>query len=331
MERRLAAGGLWSGGLRPERGPLPQVADLAIHVEGLAHAFGATVAVAGLDLRVERGTIYGLVGPDGAGKTTTLRLLAGALPLKSGRAAMAGFDVVAQEHQAKQRIGYVSQRFSLYGDLTVSENLRFFAELHGVSRSQSVQHEAELIAFTGLAQFRDRLARHLSGGMRQKLALATALIHSPEVLLLDEPTTGVDPVSRREFWRILSRLPARGVTIVYATPYMDEAERCNRILFLVKGKALAEGTADDLRALVQGEVLEVLVPTPHLLVRQLAGLPEVADAQAFGDKVHVRVTDAAARAAVEGRLAALDPSAAPPQTIAPSMEDVFMYLTRAWR
>lgn len=285
------------------------------------------MALAGLDFRVKRGTTYGLVGPDGAGKTTTLRLLAGALPLRAGRAMVAGYDVSTEAEKVRERVGYVAQRFSLYGDLTVAENIRFFADLHGVPSDTREEREARLIAFTGLDAFRDRLAQHLSGGMRRKLALATALMHEPEVLLLDEPTTGVDPVSRREFWRILSGLRSQGVTILFATPYMDEAERCDRILFLARGRALAEGTAGELRALVRGEVLEVLTPSPHLLIRQLASLPAVADAQAFGDKVHVRVADSAARQAVERGLAALEPKAGPPAVVAPSMEDVFMYLS----
>lgn len=285
----------------------------------------------GLGLRVRRGEICGLVGPDGAGKTTTIRLLAGILPPTGGRARIAGYDVATQPERVKGQIGYVAQRFSLYEDLTVAENLRFFADLHGVPPSRRREREESLLAFTRLTAFGDRLAQHLSGGMRQKLALASALLHEPAVLLLDEPTTGVDPVSRREFWGILSSLRARGTAMVYATPYMDEAERCDKIVFLAGGRALAQGSGDELRALLRGIVLEVATPAPRALLRHLDGLPEAADAQAFGDKVHVRVADESALAAIARAVAQSGVQASAPSPITPSLEDVFMYLAGAVR
>ncbi len=268
------------------------------------------------------------MGPDGAGKTTTLRLLSTAMTPSEGRASVAGYDVLSEAEQVKAHVGYLAQRFSLYDDLTVGENLRFFADLYGVPRQLREEREERLLAFTGLSPFRDRLAQHLSGGMRQKLALATALLHDPQVLLLDEPTTGVDPVSRREFWRILSSLRARRVTALYATPYMDEAERCDQVVFLAGGRVLAQGTCDELRALVRGVILEALTPSPRPLLRALATARGVEDVQAFGDKLHVRVAGESAAAVVAEAVRESGLEASAPAAISPSLEDVFMYLTR---
>ena len=279
---------------------------------------------------MRRGETCGLVGPDGAGKTTTLRLLAGVVTPSAGGARVAGFDVAGQSEQVKGRVGYVAQRFSLYDDLTVGENLRFFADLYGVPAGARGEREERLLGFSRLGPFRDRLAQHLSGGMRQKLALAVALMHEPEVLLLDEPTTGVDPVSRREFWQLLNSLHSRGVTVLYSTPYMDEAERCDRVAFLAAGVLLAYGTVDELRRLLRGQVLELASDTPRRWQRLLAGLPFVQDAQAFGDKLHALVSgpeeeEALARALSEAG------SPTTPERVEPSLEDVFMYLSRTPR
>ena len=285
-------------------------------------------AVDGLDLTVRRGEVCGLVGPDGAGKTTAIRALCGVLVPAAGAARVAGCDVVAAADCVKERVGYVAQRFSLYDDLSVAENLSFFADLYRVPAGARREREERLLAFSGLAAFRERLVQYLSGGMRQKLALAVALLHDPAVLLLDEPTTGVDPVSRREFWRLLSGLRARGVTILYSTPYMDEAERCDRVAFLSAGRILACGTGAELRALLPGVVLEVATDTPRVMLRLLSDLPAVQDAQVFGDKLHVRVADQTAAAVVARAVAAAGDEAAP-GPVTPSLEDVFMYLSRA--
>ncbi|MCL4467270.1 MAG: ABC transporter ATP-binding protein [Chloroflexi bacterium] len=276
---------------------------------------------------MQPGEICGLVGPDGAGKTTTIRMLGGVISPTAGEARVAGFDVVRQPEAVKARLGYVAQHFSLYEDLTVAENLRFFADLYGVPRQLRAEREERLLRFSRLTPFRDRLAQHLSGGMRQKLALATALVHDPVVLLLDEPTTGVDPVSRREFWQILNSLRARGVAMVYSTPYMDEAERCDRVAFLASGRLLALGTTDELRALLPGYVLAVESDEPRRWQRHLAGLDCVEDVQAFGDKLHVLVAGVAEEAAVARVLAGAGAPSAP-ERVAPSLEDVFMYLRR---
>ena len=260
-----------------------------ILARGLRKSWGATAAVDGLALEVGRGEIFGLVGPDGAGKTTAIRLLCGILDADRGSASVAGFDVRAAPEEVKRRIGYMSQRFSLYGDLTVAENLRFFAELHHVPRKERREREAGLLEFSRLAPYRDRLAQNLSGGMKQKLALACTLVHEPAVVLLDEPTTGVDPVSRREFWRLLSEFLSQGITIFMATPYLDEAERCSRIALMSNGHVLAVDRPSQMRASFPDEIVEVLATPPGQAEACVRGVPGVHDVQAFGERLHVRV------------------------------------------
>src|SRR5512136_92664 len=258
------------------------MAVLAVETQGLGRTFETVEAVRGLDLAVRPGEMYGLVGPDGAGKTTTIRMLCGLLPPTSGRAAVLGYDVVKDAVRLKSQIGYFSQRFSLYGDLTVDENIEFFAEIHLVPDFR--QRRDELLEFTRLAPFRDRLADKLSGGMRQKLALACALIHTPRIIFLDEPTTGVDAVSRRDFWKILSALLRSGITIVMTTPYMDEAERCSRIGLLAEGKLLAADTPQGIKGLMRGTVVEIVCPEIRRGFAVLKTVPGVAEVQLFGDR-----------------------------------------------
>jgi len=299
----------------------------AIEARGLSRRFGDVAAVDGLDLRVERGEIFGLVGPDGAGKTTTMRLLAGAIEPSAGAALIAGFDVQRQPAQAQGRIGYLSQQFSLYGDLTVAENMRFFADLHGVAAADRREREAEALRFSQLEPFTRRLAADLSGGMRQKLALACALMHGPEVLLLDEPTTGVDPVSRREFWALLQRLLSRGVTLLLTTPYMDEAERCHRVAFLNDGRLLVTDSPANLRRLMRGAMLSLRCRPQRRAKQIIEGLDDVKSVEVFGERLHVWLAGAEADAdSVETALrdAGLDPQDLRP--LAPSLEDVFFSL-----
>jgi ABC-2 type transport system ATP-binding protein len=298
-----------------------------IVVRGLRKAFGASAAVDGLDLEVGRGEIFGLVGPDGAGKTTAIRMLCGVLDADAGDATVAGFDVRRDPEEVKLRIGYMSQRFSLYGDLTVAENLRFFASLHRVPRAERRRREAELLEFSRLAPYRARLAQDLSGGMKQKLALACTLIHTPEVLFLDEPTTGVDPVSRRDFWKILYDLLRGGVTILVSTPYMDEAERCGRVALMDQGRVRLSDTPEGLRARMQGRLLEVSA-TPQRRAREvLALLPGVAGIQVFGDRLHLWLRDGGpGEEAICAHLAARGVTACEVRPIAPSLEDVFISL-----
>jgi ABC-2 type transport system ATP-binding protein len=302
----------------------------------LYKTFGDVRAVNGLDLRVDGGEIYGLVGPDGAGKTTLLRLLCGAL--RPSRApdglktaiTIAGVDLLARIEQARTHLGYLPQRFSLYEDLTVLENLRFFAEVRGVARSQWLPKCMDILQFVGLDAFVNRLAGRLSGGMRQKLGLAAALVHQPRVLLLDEPTTGVDPVTRQDFWQLIIRLVAEeAVAVLISTPYMDEAARCSRVGFMNHGKLLLEGTPVALRERMSGRVIEVRgQPLPLLRNLSLAD-QDVQDAQMFGDRLHLRIQPGADQGVMQ-RLEALFTlrglDSARMRLIPPQLEDVFIAL-----
>lgn len=303
------------------------MSEFAIQTQGLRKSFGDVTAVDGLDLAVRRGEIFGLVGPDGAGKTTTLRLLTGVLLPSAGRAEVAGFDVVTAPEEVKARIGYLSQRFNLYGDLTVWENIAFTADLYRLPRREWEPRAEELLRASRMTPFKRRLADHLSGGMKQKLALTCALIHTPEVVLLDEPTTGVDPVSRREFWSILYGLPARGITVVISTPYMDEAERCMRLMFLQQGRSLACDTPAGLKTLLGGEVL-ALAARPGRAARDvLRAQPEVQQVTLLGDMLHVVVENAVRDApALLQALQEAGLETEEPQAIPPGLEDVFVKL-----
>ena len=265
----------------------PHDDDCAIRVEGLTKRFGATLAVDDLTLDVRRNEVFGIIGPDGAGKTTLLRLLCGVVRPDSGTAIVAGRDVTRDPEGVKTRIGYLSQAFSLYGDLTIEENMDFCADLYLTPRAEVTRLKEEMLDMTDLARFRTRQVGRLSGGMKQKVGLICALIHRPEALILDEPTTGVDPVSRRDFWRILSGLPGQGVTVLLSSPYMDEATRCHRLALMHRGRIVAQGTTDELRASVPGVVVEVVTPDVRLAARTLQGLPGVIGVTPFGDAVHV--------------------------------------------
>ncbi len=297
----------------------------AIRTHGLRRHFGALVAVDSLDLEVRPGEIFGLVGPDGAGKTTTMRLLTGLLPPTAGTAEVAGHDVVRDAAKLKDHIGYMSQRFGLYPDLTVIENIAFYADIYGVPRREFAARAERLLGFSNLAPFRHRQAGRLSGGMKQKLGLACALIHTPRVLFLDEPTNGVDPVSRRDFWRILYQLVRDGVTLFVSTAYLDEAERCNRLALLHEGRLLGLGTPDEVKRLMPGALLEVRTSAPRrtalLLREQLDG----ASVGLFGDRVHVATRDAAVAEAETRRLvAAAGFELLSLRPVEPSLEDVFV-------
>src|SRR5512136_109429 len=240
----------------------------AIEAHELKKHFGETPAVDGLSLTVQEGEIYGLVGPDGAGKTTTMRLICGGYHLDQGSVSIRGYDVAKHPEEARAQIGYLAQRFSLYADLTVTENLRFFPEMHSLKSTEWKGRAQEILEFVGLAEFSDRLADQLSGGMKQKLGLATALVHRPHVLLLDEPTGGVDPVTRQDFWQLIIRIVAEeGVSVVVSTPYMDEASRCTRIGFMSRGKIITEGTPSQVTSHLNERVLE-LVGDPLEVLRQ---------------------------------------------------------------
>ena len=267
-------------------------ADPAIETSGLAKSYGTVPAVRGLDLRIETNTMFALVGPDGAGKTTTIRLLCGILRPSAGSVRILGHDLDRELPWVKEHIGYLSQRFSLYGDLTVDENIEFFARIHGVRELRD--RREELLSFTRLLGFRNRLAERLSGGMKQKLALACTLVHRPRVILLDEPTTGVDPVSRREFWIILSQLMRQGITIVMSTPYLDEAERASRVGLMSGGRLLAAESPARIKEGMRGAVLEIVCADIRRASSLLRLTGALRDVQLFGDRLNVVADDARA-------------------------------------
>ena len=307
-------------------------ADLAVATHNLSKRFGALTAVDRLDLAIPPGQIFGLVGPDGAGKTTTLRLLVGALAASDGDVFVLGLDLAHHLPAIRPRIGYLAQQFSLYRDLTVTENLAFFAEVYGVPRAVAADRERELLAFARLAEHRHRLVGQLSGGMRQKLALACALIHAPEVLFLDEPTTGVDPISRREFWAMLANLLGRGTTIVITTPYMDEAERCGAVALLYGGRLVACAPPVALRELFRGELVELSGPeaSGRALQSLVRGWPEVGETTVLGNALHVQVDVAAdAMPRFHERLAAAGRADVRLRLVAPSLEDVLVSVIRS--
>jgi len=296
----------------------------ALSLADVSRRYGATEAVRGVTFDVARGEMFGLIGPDGAGKTTTIRLLCGLIAADRGRLRVLGRDPVREHLAVTHTVGYFSQRFSLYGDLSIDENIAFFAEIHGVTRYQD--RRTRLLDMMQLTPFRQRLAERLSGGMKQKLALACTLIHEPEVILLDEPTTGVDPVSRREFWKLLSEFLSQGITIVMATPYLDEAERCSRVALLHEGRLLAVDTPERLRRAHPGQVVEVLASPQAAALEVLASQPGVEDVQVFGERLHARLAkaDAAAPEQVAAALrhAGIDVTSARP--VVASLEDVFI-------
>lgn len=260
---------------------------LAIETTGLSKSFKENVAVDALDLSVEKGEIFGLVGPDGAGKTTTIRLLTAIMDPSSGEANVAGYNTVHQPEEIKKRIGYMAQRFNLYRDLSVLENLNFYADVFEVTGSERKARIKKLLQFARLEKFQERRGAHLSGGMQKKLALACTLIHMPELLFLDEPTTGVDPVSRREFWDILTGLHLQGITLFISTPYMDEAERCSRVGLLRQGRMLLCGTPKEIKKMVAGEVIAVWPSDPHLARTLLNDLELVIQVQTFGRQLRL--------------------------------------------
>jgi ABC-2 type transport system ATP-binding protein len=344
-----------------------------VQAHNLKKSFGETHAVDDVSLQIKAGEIYGLVGSDGAGKTTTMRLLVGALKMDAGEANICGYDINKQTEDARAQFGYLSQRFSMYEDLTVLENIRFFAEARGLKSNEWLPRCNEILEFVGLVRFKDRRAGQLSGGMKQKLGLASALVTRPRVLLLDEPTTGVDPVTRQDFWQLVIKLVSQpafhreetkdskeeknekessrslrlrgsensspalseangGVSVLISTPYMDEASRCHRVGFMRSGKIIAEDTPSNLRARLNDRVLE-LRGSPLKLLRHLAREDEdVEDVQAFGDRLHIRVSVDKAQG-VLGRLkskirsegGAVDEL----RVVNPVLEDVFIALSES--
>ncbi len=310
--------------------------DYLVNATGLKKSYGANHAVDGVSLQIPAGEIYGLVGADGAGKTTTMRLLVGALLPDAGEVNVCGYDVLKQTEQARSAIGYLSQRFSMYEDLTVLENIRFFAEIRGLSSSEWLPRSLEILDFVGLEKFKDRRAGQLSGGMKQKLGLASALVTRPRLLLLDEPTTGVDPVTRQDFWQLVIKLVGSregdGVSVIISTPYMDEASRCHRVGFMKNGKIIAEDTPSTLRALLNDRVLE-LRGNPINTLRHIAHQDEdVEDVAAFGDKLHLRVKEKSAKQVItrlSKTIKAQNVHLTELRLIPPALEDVFIALSES--
>ena len=335
--------------------------DYLVNASNLKKSFGDNHAVDGVSLNIAAGEIYGLVGSDGAGKTTTMRLLVGALRPNAGEINICGYDVRKNVEQARSQIGYLSQRFSMYDDLTVLENIRFFAEVRGLSQKEWLPRCMEILKFVGLADFKDRRAGQLSGGMKQKLGLATALVTRPRLLLLDEPTTGVDPVTRQDFWQLIIKLVSQtgtsvdtytgtqvgterapitsyqlpitpNVSVLISTPYMDEASRCHRVGFMKAGRIIAEDTPSNLRSRLAERVLELRGQPLNLLRRVARQDAEVEDVAAFGDRLHLRVREGAAKPVIDrlpeeirgagGTLTEL-------RSIPPVLEDVFIALSES--
>jgi ABC-2 type transport system ATP-binding protein len=298
--------------------------DPAITFDAVSKRFGATVALRDLSFSVGRGEMFGLIGPDGAGKTTTIRTICGLLRPDAGSVRVLGLDPARDRRRLTESVGYLSQRFSLYGDLSIDENVAFFAEIHGVRDYRS--RRDRLLEMTQLTPFRTRQAERLSGGMKQKLALACTLVHEPSLIVLDEPTTGVDPVSRREFWKLLSEFVSQGITIVMTTPYLDEAERCSRVALIHRGGLLALDTPQALNRSLPGAVYELIVADHRRAAAILRQTGEAGDVQMFGDRVHVRLAhgDAAVPDRIAGLLRDAGVEVRSVRPIATSLEDVFI-------
>ncbi|MBU1575789.1 MAG: ABC transporter ATP-binding protein [Candidatus Edwardsbacteria bacterium] len=298
-----------------------------VEISGLQKSFGPHQVLKGIDLDVLPGEMLAMVGPDGAGKTTLIRAICGLLPFQSGRISVLGHEVPSRMDMIKPHIGYLSQRFSLYGDLTVDENIEFFAEIHGV-RDYRARRD-ELLDFTRMKPFRSRLAERLSGGMKQKLALACTLVHTPKVIFLDEPTTGVDPVSRRDFWKILSRLLADGLTIFLTTPYMDEAERCSRVAMLDNGNILALDSPQNIKLLMGGQVMELVCQDIKKAAKMISEELGPVNVQTFGDRLNVMMADQEKQwPGLIEKLTAAGVECDKWQEVSPSLENVFIKLMK---
>lgn len=297
--------------------------NLVVETVGLKKNFESLQALSDINLYVREGEIFSIVGPDGAGKTTLIRILCGIIPCTEGKIKILGMDIVHEKHNIKSSIGYLSQKFSLYGDLTVSENIDFFAEIH--REKKFLKRKQELLEFTRLTPFSNRLAEYLSGGMKQKLALACTLIHKPKLIFLDEPTTGVDPVSRRDFWKILAALLKTGITIFLATPYLDEAERCSRVALMNKGKILICDEPGNIRRSLSDKVIELITDNVRLAAARLRGLKDINDVQIFGDKLHISISDVDVGMAAISEVCGREKiSITNYRQIVPSMEDAFI-------
>jgi ABC-2 type transport system ATP-binding protein len=307
-----------------------------IHVQNLSRHFGGrfrrakVTAVEGLELTIQPGELFGLVGPDGAGKTTILRILAGILKPSSGEATVNGHDVVEEAEAIKQELGYMPQQFGLYPDLTVDENLNFICDVFGVVGAERKQRIQELLDFTALHEFHGRLGRQLSGGMQKKLSLTAALVHRPKVLLLDEPTTGVDPVARREFWDILTTLHMEGSTVIVSTPYMDEAERCNRVGLMYEGQMMVCDTPNAIKRMLPGMMFALRADNLLLAENTLKSVNGIHDIQSYGDVLNLLVDDESVGAHIKSRLEDAGVTIDSLRSAPPRLEEAFIYFVRQY-
>ncbi len=297
-----------------------------IKIENLKKSYGIIEAVNHVNLEIYEGEMFGLVGPDGAGKTTIIRILCGLLNPDSGNVNMFGSDLRKKKNEIQNQIGYLSQKFSLYGDLSIDENIEFFANIHSV-KDFEIRRD-ELLQFTRLTPFRDRLADKLSGGMKQKLALTCSLIHKPKIIFLDEPTTGVDPVSRRDFWKILSDLQKEGITILMTTPYLDEAERCNRVALMNQGKIIANDKPQKIKSSTRKRVLEIVCDNIQVAYTKLKVNTDI-DVQIFGDRINIMADDPQIELEkIKSFLTGQGISITSNRTLTPSLENIFIYLVK---
>ncbi len=302
---------------------------LSIETINLTKTFGTLIAVNKLNLEVKRGEIFGLVGPDASGKTTTIRMLCGVLSPDGGEARVEGLDIRKDRELIKEKVGYLPQRFGLYGDLTVDENIQFYADLYQVSRSERAERVCRLLRFANLEPFVRRKAQDLSGGMKQKLGLICALIHRPQVLLLDEPTTGVDPLSRRDFWVILYELLKEGVTILFSTSYLDEAERCSRVGLIHQGELLVAETPAEVKARIRGTILQLRTANNQQAIRALEGLEGIKSLVLSGDKIHLLVDNVEkGERVIRDRMKRLKMEVLGLMKVRPTLEDAFVSIVR---
>ena len=302
---------------------------LSIQTTNLSKSFESLTAVKDLNLEVKTGEIFGLVGPDASGKNTTLRMLCGILPPDRGEAMVAGCDIRKEAESLKEKVGYLPQRFGLYGDLTVLENIHFYADLYQVPKKSRAERIERLLQFANLKPFGKRKAQNLSGGMKQKLGLTCALIHTPQILFLDEPTTGVDPLSRRDFWIILYDLLKEGVTILFSTSYLDEAERCSRIGMIYQGELLVADTPSSVKAKMRGEILELRTESNQRSLRMLEGIESLQGFVLSGDKIHILVDDSKeGERAIRNVLKAKGVSVLDLIVVRPSLEDAFVAMVK---
>src|SRR4030043_1574126 len=301
----------------------------SIQTKDLTKRFGSLTAVKNLNLKVKTGGIFGRGGPDASGKTTTIRMLCGILPPDRGEARVAGCDIRKEAESLKEKVGYLPQRFGLYGDLTVLENIHFYADLYQVSKKSRIERIERLLQFANLKPFGKRKAQDLSGGMKQKLGLICALIHTPQILFLDEPTTGVDPLSRRDFWIILYDLLKEGVTILFSTSYLDEAERCSRIGMIYQGELLVADTPSSVKAKMRGEILELRTESNQRSLRMLEGIESLQGFVLSGDKIHILVDDSKeGERAIRNVLKAKGVSVLDLIVVRPSLEDAFVAMVK---